>query len=151
MFTKHGLSNTRVKRIYYGMLTRCNNESDLAYPYYGGRGIGVCERWEKSIENFYEDMGYPPPKYTLDRIDNNGNYEPKNCRWATRKTQMANRRNNHIINFNGKSKNITDWSDDLGINYATLIKRVKRYGINKYTISSNRYKKEELKLILGVK
>jgi hypothetical protein len=89
--TTHGLSRTHVYRVWQGMKERCLNRRHRSYFNYGGRGIKVCERW-LIFENFYADMGDPPPGLSLDRINNNGNYEPNNCRWATQAQQLANRR-----------------------------------------------------------
>lgn len=79
--------------IWSGMIQRCKNPDHVGYKNYGGRGIRVCDRWLYSFESFIEDVGERPgPEYSLDRIDNDGNYEPGNCRWADRKTQAANKR-----------------------------------------------------------
>jgi hypothetical protein len=86
-----GMSQTRVYRIWRGMLARCLNERSASYHYYGGRGITVCERW-MTFENFLKDMGHPPDGRSLDRKNNNGNYEKRNCHWATRLEQAFNRR-----------------------------------------------------------
>lgn len=89
-------------KAYHAMLDRCRNPNNTHYEYYGGRGITVCDRWlgTRGFPNFLEDMGERPEKMTLDRIDNNGNYEPNNCRWATKHTQQFNQRKS-VVNTSG--------------------------------------------------
>lgn len=90
---KHGMSKTPIYRSWSGMFTRCYNKNNPKYEEYGGRGIYVCDRWHKSFENFYEDMGPRPEGCTLDRYpDNDGPYAPSNCRWATLSEQKINQR-----------------------------------------------------------
>lgn len=91
--TTHSLSKTSEYRAWQGMKTRCYTKSVMNYKNYGGRGIKVCDRWLDSVEHFVHDMGKRPSSdFSIDRIDNDGNYEPNNCRWATRKQQMQNTR-----------------------------------------------------------
>lgn len=92
----HGMSKTRIYRIWTNMNYRCRNERSSAFPNYGGRGITVCERWRDSFEAFLADMGEPPPGTTLDRIDNDSGYSPDNCRWTSVEVQSQNRRSNRL-------------------------------------------------------
>ncbi|VWD20642.1 hypothetical protein [Burkholderia contaminans] len=112
---KHGMSRTSIHNVWSSMLQRCNDAGHHAYPDYGGRGIKVCDRW-LTFENFLADMGLPPQKgLTLDRFPNNdGNYEPGNVRWATKKEQANNRRSSRILVFNGESMTIAQWEDRQG-------------------------------------
>lgn len=110
------------------MLRRCYNPKHETYPLYGGRGITVCARWRKSFDNFFLDMGYRPKDKTLDRRNNNGNYTPSNCRWATAKEQNSNSRRNNIISFRGTTKTITDWAEHAGCASNTLRWRIRVWG-----------------------
>jgi hypothetical protein len=119
------LSRTKTYSCWAHIIQRCKNENDSAYKNYGGRGIKVCERWYK-FENFLTDMGEQPPRHSIERIDNNGNYSPENCKWATYKEQHNNKRVNHWIEFNNQRKTLRQWADKLGINKSTLSKRINR-------------------------
>lgn len=123
---KHGLVNTPAYRTWSAMRQRCTNPNFKFYSYYGGRGISVCERWQNSFESFLADMGQPPEGCSLDRIDSNGNYEPGNCRWATRTEQMRNTRACRILTFAGQSMCVADWADQLGINAEVIHARLCR-------------------------
>lgn len=119
----HGYYNSPTYKSWSSMHGRCLYSGTNGYHNYGGRGIAVCERWEK-FENFLADMGERPRGTTLERKNQNGDYEPSNCRWATNGEQARNRRNNHVIEFRGVTKCLSDWASDLGITPTTLTKRL---------------------------
>lgn len=125
LFSTHGRSKDGIYRIWQGMKNRCLNPQNKHYKDYGGRGIRVCKRWLK-FENFFQDMGEKPKRMTLDRRDNDGNYEPENCRWATRKTQQRNTRATRMIRFNGEVLPLPTWAEKYGINGETLRSRLNR-------------------------
>lgn len=121
----HGLCKTRLYRIWCAMLTRCSNSVFTEFDRYGGRGIKVCDEWQEFLP-FYEwamANGYAD-NLTIDRIDNDGDYRPGNCRWATRTEQNNNTKKNHYITYNGKTHTIAEWSRITGIKYGTLINRI---------------------------
>lgn len=124
----HGMARTREHTIWLGIRARCLNPAHEAFPSYGGRGITVCATWRESFEAFFRDMGPCPDGLSIDRIDNNGQYSPENCRWATKKDQANNRRSNRIISFNGRSLTLTEWADVTGLPYDTLKQRFTKLG-----------------------
>lgn len=116
--SKHGKCETRTHRIWGNMKSRCYNANVDNYRHYGGRGITVCSRWrgENGFVNFLNDMGECPEKYSIERIDNDGNYcPPENCRWASQDDQVRNSRRNRRITFRGKTMCVTDWERSTGL------------------------------------
>ena len=111
---------------WHSMKERCYNPNYSRYERYGGRGITVCARWRNSFASFLTDMGERPPGLTLERIENDGNYEPGNCRWATSKEQANNRRNNIRVEYEGREMTLKACADAAGVNYKLLYKRYKR-------------------------
>jgi hypothetical protein len=121
----HGQSKTPEYRAWCLMWSRCTNPTVDRYPRYGGRGISVCERWE-SFENFIADMGPKPSRtHSIGRINNDGNYEPGNCKWETRHEQANNTCTTVFIDFRGKQTALQDVARELGIPNTTLIQRVR--------------------------
>jgi len=116
----------RAKSIYKHMKQRCSNINETSFNNYGARGIKICNRWLQSFENFYEDMGPAPSnKHSIDRINNDGNYEPSNCRWATVAENNRNKRTTHFITYKNKTQCVTDWSNELGISSYALFARLR--------------------------
>lgn len=130
--TTHGMSQSSIYAEYRNMNNRCYDENAHNYKWYGGRGIRVCDRWRDSIRNFYDDVSALPnfgeKDYTLDRIDNNGNYEPANVRWATHSEQCNNRSSNLIYEYNGEMHTLQEISNMIGVPYKVLHKRIRIRG-----------------------
>lgn len=125
--TKHNISHTRIYRIWCNIKGRCLNKKYPFYNNYGGRGIKICDEWKGNPVSFYNwamANGYKDD-LSIDRIDNNGNYEPNNCRWATKQEQNKNQRRTRFITYRGKRKCLTDWAKEVGIDRNTL-----RYRLN---------------------
>jgi hypothetical protein len=109
------------------MLCRCYNPHFSGYGRYGGRGIQVCERWRTSYVYFVTDVGLKPSsRHSLERINNNGNYEPSNCRWATPFEQGRNKRNNVLVTLNGVTKPLICWVEEFDVNYGTVYYRLSK-------------------------
>lgn len=124
--TTHGQRHSRAYGIWSGMIQRCHTPTNSSFDRYGGRGIKVCDRWRYSFAAFLEDMGQPAEGTSLDRVDNDGDYEPGNCRWATIAEQSSNRRDTRKIGYNGESLTLSEWSRRLGLHHMTISDRLKR-------------------------
>ena len=122
----HGKSRASICNVWCCMKARCENPNNNEYKNYGGRGIMVCEHWNK-FENFYADMGDKPKGMTIERINNNKGYFSGNCKWATQKEQNRNTRVNRVICYQGEVKCLAAWAEKLNINYSTLKDRLKRH------------------------
>ncbi len=122
--TKHGMERTLTYNCWGQMKSRCLNPRHKSYPDYGGRGIGVCQRWLDFI-NFYADMGEKPEGASLDRIDNNSGYSPENCRWADAKTQGNNKRNNRMLTIGDRTQTLKQWSLESSISEYTIRSRIR--------------------------
>lgn len=130
-FIKHGCSRNRTHTPEYNswasMISRCTNPRSTQFKNYGKRGVGVCQSWLNSFEEFLADMGVKPSRnHSLDRIDNNGNYEPKNCRWATQKQQASNTRRNRKITYKKECLTITQWAERTGLHRNVISRRLSR-------------------------
>lgn len=128
IFKIHGEKGTQLHNTWCAMKSRCNNTNDGFYKDYGGRGIRVCDEWNKSngyilFRDWANTNGYVRG-LTIDRIDVNGDYEPSNCKWSTWKEQANNKRNNHFITYNGKTQTMTEWADEYKIDFKVLSSRI---------------------------
>jgi hypothetical protein len=124
---KHGLRNHPLYQVWRGIKYRCLDPSAHNYEDYGGRGIGMCDRWKESVENFYNDMvsGYKRGLH-IGRIDNNGNYEPGNCRWETPIQNMNNKRSNVYVTHDGRTHTPAEWARELFIKANTIQNRIRK-------------------------
>lgn len=113
---------------WHAMMARCSDTKNAKYHRYGGRGIKVCERWHDKFA-FFADMGESPPGLTLDRIDNNGDYEPGNCRWVDRLTQRHNQERTEWLTYNGRTMCSAQWAKELGIARSSLRRRLKKHSV----------------------
>ena len=123
MPTRHGHARdgatSPTYKTWEGIIQRCTNTNQPNYPDYGGRGVGVCERW-RDFANFLADMGARPAGKEIERIDNDAGYHPDNCRWASRADQNRNRRNNRMVEYGGETLCLADWSARTGIRFGAL-------------------------------
>lgn len=129
--TVHGGCGSRLYNIWKGMRRRCQDTKAVNYERYGGRGISVCKEWDENYSNFREwslKNGYDDDK-SIDRIDNDKGYGPDNCKWSTVKEQANNRRSNHMLEVNGETHTIAEWSDITGLSQATILQRI-RHGFD---------------------
>jgi hypothetical protein len=127
--TKHGKTGTPAYLSWKAMNTRCNNRKFPRYIDYGARGIRVCDRWrgKDGFKNFFTDLGERPKGYSLDRINNDGNYEPENCRWSDKYTQANNARSNNLITYKNQTKTLSQWARVMGLGRYTLSCRIYKY------------------------
>jgi len=115
----------RTYRCYADMRARCLNPNNKAYKRYGARGIKVCARWLESFRHFLNDMGEAPPGLMLDRIDNDGNYEPINCRWVGWDIQANNRSTNRMVTLMGRTQTVAQWAREVGVEKGVISSRIK--------------------------
>lgn len=145
----HGLTNTRLYRIWGAMINRCENPNNNRFYTYGAKGIVVCDTWRRDFKAFYDwamENGYEE-NLTIDRIDVNGNYEPSNCRWATAKEQANNKKNSRIIDYNGETKNVKEWATHFGFNYKYFHEKLADFDWKIEKVLELPYFKERLKCV----
>ena len=126
----HGMSKTRLYRIWSGMKVRCLNQNSHAYEYYGGKGITVCEEWVNDFERFRKwavGHGYSD-ELTIERIDLGKGYSPDNCKWITQAEQTQNRRRCIFVTIDGRTMNLQQWCNELGVNYKLVHNRIHKLG-----------------------
>lgn len=148
----HNKTHSLEYKSYHSMIQRCYNPKCASFPNYGARGIIVCDRWLKSFENFFDDMGERPSKeYSLDRINVEDNYTPENCKWSNFYEQANNRRNTVFITYNSQTKALGHWAKEFNISLDLIRYRLnKKYPINKLFLKPKKYKLNEKTCDIGV-
>ena len=141
----HGMALSPEYRSCSGMIMRCTQPKTNGYYRYGGRGIKVCERWLNSFENFYEDMGSRPLGTSIDRINNDGNYELGNCRWTDDFTQAANTSTAVLVTANGKTMPVDAWARELGVSGQAIRYRLSK-GLSHYQAINTPFRKHVRKV-----
>ncbi len=136
---------TKTYQIWSGMIARCRNPKHISYRYYGARGIDVCEHW-LTFSNFLADMGEKPPGHSIERKDNDKNYTPDNCKWATRAEQHSNTSRNRHLTFNGMTLTLSQWARHLHVDVTTLHSRLEHWDLDRALTQkvSDSYKKRML-------
>lgn len=141
LISKHGMYKSPEYWVWCRMRDRCYNSNNKHYHDYGGRGIVVCDDWNENFYAFYKSVGpRPSVKHSIDRIDVNGNYEPKNCRWASIVTQANNKRRNIFLEYDGKRMTISQWAHHLGISPGVILYRFNNEWPIDKVLSINRFK-----------
>lgn len=144
---KHGFTKTPIYKKWEAMKRRCLNKNEKAYKHYGGRGIKVCDKWI-NFEGFYDDMsGSFKPGLSLERIDNDGDYCKKNCKWITMFDQMGNKRGVKLYSYNGESKSLFRWEKELGFKKGTIRNRIinLKWSLNEALTTNPKKKKKPKK------
>lgn len=142
--TTHGASKTATYRTWRSIINRCENPNTQSFHLYGGRGIKICARW-RSFSNFLLDMGEKPIGMSIDRIDNDGDYEPSNCKWSTNKEQSSNTRRNHRITYMGETKILTQWIEDCNLSKSSFYYHLKKSNDSlQALLSTKKYSKKRV-------
>lgn len=137
----HGKTGTAEHNVWRGMMTRCYNQNNERFPYYGGRGITVCDEWLNDFPAFLAHMGNrPSDKHSIDRIDNSLGYMPGNCRWVTQTEQCRNTRSNVYYEHSGKNMILPEWAEFLGLPLVTLVKRLQAQWPYEEVFTSEKFK-----------
>jgi len=127
--TTHGKAKLPEYRIWSGIISRCLNPTRDRYRYYGARGITIAPEWRNDFTKFLEHVGpRPSPKHEIDRIDNNGHYEPGNVRWVTHRENCRNKRGNRIVEYDGQSRTLVEWAEILGVSHKLVSSRINALG-----------------------